>query len=109
MIISNDTTNTIAFLSVSLGMILSAVTTVSATVLIILRIFLVTGTSRVHYSYAKAIEILVQSAALEAIILISGGIFGITVYVQKSSHDGNTTFLLETVMAVSKSLNTNPK
>ncbi|KAF5310033.1 hypothetical protein D9619_010140 [Psilocybe cf. subviscida] len=63
-----------SFLIGSLGVLSSFMTTISATSLIALKIVLVTRRSRIHCSYAKVVEILVESAALVSIVAL-----GITV------------------------------
>lgn len=48
----------------------SLITTVIATFLIALKIILVTRRSRMQHSYTKVLDILIQSAALEAVVLL---------------------------------------
>ncbi|KAF5313766.1 hypothetical protein D9619_013679 [Psilocybe cf. subviscida] len=68
-------------LSVALGILFSAATTVLATSMIALKIILVTRESRSQYSYTKVIEILVQSAALQSAVLLVNGIIVFMAYV----------------------------
>lgn len=69
MLILSTGSNT-SLLSSGLGQIFSAATTVVATTLIVLKIVLVTRKSRAGYSYTKVIEILIQSAALQSLVMI---------------------------------------
>ena len=56
-------------------LISSSVTTLAATFLISLRIILTTRHARMHHTYAKIVEILVESAALVSIfVLFAGGL-----------------------------------
>lgn len=54
----------------SLATLSTLVTTVSATFLIALKIVLVTQRSHMHHSYAKILEIVIESAALLSIVLL---------------------------------------
>lgn len=62
-----------------MGVLLSAATTVFATLLIALRIILVTRESRCFYSYTKVIEILVESAAVQSAVLLVAGVINVMV------------------------------
>lgn len=73
---------------------LSAATTVSATSMIALKIILVTRESHARYSYAKVIEILVQSAALESLVMIVNCIADIAQYALAASNSNNVTLEL---------------
>jgi hypothetical protein len=69
-----DTHNLTSALLISLQLLLSAVTTLSATFLIGLKIFLVTRRSPMRRSYKKVMEILIHSAALVSVSLVIGSI-----------------------------------
>lgn len=66
---------------VPLALLFSATTTVSATSLIALKIVLVTRRSRMQHSYAKIVEILIESAALVSIVLLGVAILELISYV----------------------------
>lgn len=61
----------------SLSSLLSAVTTLSATFLIALKIVLITRTNRMQHSYSKIIEILIQSAGLVSFVMLSASTLGL--------------------------------
>lgn len=87
----------------ALALVLSAATTVSATLMIALKIILVTRRSHTPYSYRKVIEILVQSAALESLLQIFSAINAIVVYMLGDGNTDNPTLevLVGTVLAYS--------
>lgn len=72
-----------------LNQVLSAATTVCGTLLIALKIILVTRESRARYSYTKVIDILVQSAALESLVLTINAISEISVHIIVESNSSN--------------------
>lgn len=76
-----------ALLTPALGRLFSAVTTIFATGLIALKIILVTRRNRTLYSYKRVIEILVQSAALQSIVLMAGSIIDFLFYIPNISPD----------------------
>ncbi|KAF5329247.1 hypothetical protein D9619_009241 [Psilocybe cf. subviscida] len=61
-------------LSIGISDILSSITTMSATTLITLRIIMVTRRSPIRSSYRQIIEILLESAAIYSIVLLTHGI-----------------------------------
>lgn len=65
---------TTSVISQGVSLILSGITIACATVLISLRITLVTRKRFTRYSYTRIIDILVQSAALETVVLILNAI-----------------------------------
>ena len=69
-----NTFGTFSFTIVASGMFLSATTTAIATFLVALKIVRVTRRDRVPTSYAKIIEILVESAFMQSVILIASGL-----------------------------------
>ncbi|KAF5311104.1 hypothetical protein D9619_007632 [Psilocybe cf. subviscida] len=70
-LLQNEQTSRITNLLVTL---FSFIITVSATCLVILKIVLITRRSHMRHSYAKIIEILVQSAALVSIVVVGSAI-----------------------------------
>jgi hypothetical protein len=78
-------------LSIGLTQFLSAATTVCATAMIALQIIIVTRQSRAGYSYSKVIEILVQSVALESLVLIVNSICAVATYVLLESNSADAT------------------
>lgn len=60
--------------------IISAICTLSGTLLIVVKIVLVTRQSRIRHSYGRVIEILVESAALVSTILLVQGILAVVTY-----------------------------
>jgi hypothetical protein len=83
-----------ALLGKGLSELISAATTVCATSMIVLKIILVTRKSRAHYSYTKIIEILVQSAALESVVMMVNCFADIGQYAFSAFNHNNGSFLL---------------
>lgn len=65
---------------------LSAATTICATLMIALKITLVTRTSHANHSYSKVIDILVQSAALVSFVQVVNSTIIVAVYAQLNSN-----------------------
>lgn len=87
-----------SILLAGLSEVFSVVTTVLATAMIALKIILVTRKCRARYSYAKVIEILVQSAALESLIYIimsATDLAFFTLFGSKSANAALVAVLLE--------------
>jgi hypothetical protein len=82
----------LAFAGIS--QILSATTTVCATGLIALKIYTVTRKSGGNYTYSKVIEILVQSAALQSLVMIVDSIAEIGTYILVASNSNNIALAL---------------
>lgn len=60
----------------------SALTTVTATLLIALKIVIVTRKSSMHHSYAKVIEIIVESGALVSTIMLAEALLELVSFLQ---------------------------
>lgn len=80
-----------AILYTGLALLFSAATTVSATLMITLKIIIVTRRSHARYSYTRIIDILVQSAALESSAMVVAFVAAITEYelFTSNSNDGS--------------------
>ncbi|KAF5315455.1 hypothetical protein D9619_007595 [Psilocybe cf. subviscida] len=87
----DQATNDPTLLFAGLNQFLSAATTVFATSMIALKIILSTRDCRARYSYTRIIDILVQSAALESLILVVSAISEIALYILGEPDDSNMT------------------
>lgn len=87
----------------SLSMISSVLTTVSATCLITLKIVVVTRRSHMRHSYDKIVEILVESAALVAVVALAVAIMDLVSFVHPdrvSTESGRLFYVLSEILGL---------